>query len=182
MDSSPEFRQGSPPREPDDDDMNEKPHRSSRRSSETSVRDSMQEPASNPTIDEKSRISRDGSQYQPADEERRGPAGADSNDPERGSPAVVVTVSRTPSVASQAIPRAQRRGLFGRFGILPEVERPYEYPNKVKWFITFIVALAGAGAPVGSSLIWRMYTCTHTHNSQARIPWANQHARCSCHE
>ncbi|KAJ2896419.1 MFS multidrug resistance transporter [Zalerion maritima] len=40
-----------------------------------------------------------------------------------------------------------RRGLFGRFGIIPEVQNPYEYPNKTKWALTLIVALAGAGAP-----------------------------------
>ncbi|GAB1313897.1 Putative quinidine resistance [Madurella fahalii] len=50
------------------------------------------------------------------------------------------------------IPRADRRGLLGRFTLIPEIERPYEYKNSTKWMITAIVALAAAGAPMGSSI------------------------------
>ncbi|KAK4151427.1 hypothetical protein C8A00DRAFT_35913 [Chaetomidium leptoderma] len=51
-----------------------------------------------------------------------------------------------------AVPRAQRRGLLGRFTVIPEVENPYEYKNSTKWTITAIVALAAAAAPMGSSI------------------------------
>ena len=53
------------------------------------------------------------------------------------------------------IPRAQRRGLFGRFSLLAEVEEPKHYPRKTKWFITFIVAFAAIAAPMGSAIIFR---------------------------
>ena len=53
------------------------------------------------------------------------------------------------------VPRLQRRGLFGQFTLLAEVENPKLYPRKTKWFITFIVAVAGATAPMGSSIFFR---------------------------
>jgi hypothetical protein len=59
--------------------------------------------------------------------------------------------SKTSSTRSRSlaiVPRSKRRGLFGRFSIIPEVERPYDYPNKTKWFITFIIALAAAVSDV----------------------------------
>jgi len=65
--------------------------------------------------------------------------------------------SRTSSIRSRPltiVPRSQRRGLLGRLSIIPEVERPYDYTNKTKWLITFIVALAAAAAPLGSAIFW----------------------------
>ncbi|KAL2264702.1 hypothetical protein VTJ83DRAFT_7212 [Remersonia thermophila] len=67
------------------------------------------------------------------------------------------TSNRPPSRRSTytntiAVPRAQRRGLFGRFAIIPEVERPYDYKTGTKWTITAIVALAAAAAPMGSGI------------------------------
>ena len=53
------------------------------------------------------------------------------------------------------VPRAQRRGLFGRFSILAEVEEPKHYARRAKWFITFIIALAAIAAPLGSAIILR---------------------------
>ncbi|KAL9588037.1 MAG: hypothetical protein Q9203_003156 [Teloschistes exilis] len=49
--------------------------------------------------------------------------------------------------------KAQRRGLFGRFTVLAEVEEPKDYAQGTKWFITFIVALAAVAAPLGSAII-----------------------------
>ncbi|CAF9915250.1 MAG: hypothetical protein HETSPECPRED_002341 [Heterodermia speciosa] len=51
------------------------------------------------------------------------------------------------------IPRSKRQGLFARFCLLAEVEEPKHYPRRTKWFITFIIALAAAAAPLGSSII-----------------------------
>ena len=53
------------------------------------------------------------------------------------------------------VPRAKRRGLFGRFTFVAEVEKPMHYPRKVKWFITFNVAFAAIAAPMGSAIIFR---------------------------
>jgi hypothetical protein len=56
------------------------------------------------------------------------------------------------------VPRSKRRGLLGRFAIIPEVERPHEYGNGTKWAITAIVALAAAAAPVGSAIFYRRFS------------------------
>jgi hypothetical protein len=60
-------------------------------------------------------------------------------------------LSRTLSI----VPRSKRRGLLGRFSIIPEVDRPYDYANNTKWLITLIVALAAAAAPLGSAIFFR---------------------------
>ena len=53
------------------------------------------------------------------------------------------------------VPASKRRGLFGRFTLLAEVQEPKHYSRRIKWFITFIVALAGVAAPMGSGIIFR---------------------------
>lgn len=58
------------------------------------------------------------------------------------------------------IPHSQRRGLFGRFTILAEVDEPKLYSRNVKWFITFVVAMAAIAAPLGSTIIFRKWVCT----------------------
>ncbi|KAL1866648.1 hypothetical protein Plec18167_008980 [Paecilomyces lecythidis] len=52
------------------------------------------------------------------------------------------------------VPRSKRRGLFAQFTLLAEVENPKAYPRRTKWFITFIVAVAAAAAPMGSSIFF----------------------------
>ncbi|KIW08786.1 uncharacterized protein PV09_00721 [Verruconis gallopava] len=51
------------------------------------------------------------------------------------------------------VPRNERRGLFARFSLVPEVTQPVLYPRKTKWVITTIVALAAFAAPVGSAIV-----------------------------
>ncbi|CAG8953967.1 hypothetical protein HYFRA_00009066 [Hymenoscyphus fraxineus] len=58
----------------------------------------------------------------------------------------------TQSQALSVISRSKRRGLFGRFTIVPEVENPYEYKRSTKWGITLVIALAAAAAPLGSAI------------------------------
>lgn len=75
-------------------------------------------------------------------------------------PTLTHTKSRTSSIRSRAvtiIQRSKRRGLLGRYGLVPEVARPIEYARKTKWTITMIVALAAAAAPQGSAIFFRMY-------------------------
>lgn len=67
------------------------------------------------------------------------------------------TYSNTSEPSPAVVPRLKRRGLFGQFTLLAEVENPKTYPRKTKWFITFIVAVAGATAPMGSSIFFREY-------------------------
>ena len=57
------------------------------------------------------------------------------------------------------VPRSRRRGLFGRFTLLIEVEEPRHYPRRTKWFITFNIALAAVAAPLGSAIIFREPSC-----------------------
>lgn len=61
----------------------------------------------------------------------------------------------TEGEAPTMVPRSKRRGLFGQFTLLAEVENPKTYPRKTKWFITFVVAVAAAAAPLGSSIFFR---------------------------
>ncbi|KAI1104474.1 MFS general substrate transporter [Jackrogersella minutella] len=70
-------------------------------------------------------------------------------------------MERTRSQASSArsgplsiVPRLKRRGLLAQLTLIPEVERPYEYPNKIKWAITAFVAMAACAAPMGSSIFF----------------------------
>ncbi|KAH8671695.1 major facilitator superfamily domain-containing protein [Xylariales sp. PMI_506] len=55
---------------------------------------------------------------------------------------------------SEQIPRSQRRGLFGRFTIIPEVVDPRAYSNGTKWLMTVIAAIAGATSSTGSSIFY----------------------------
>ena len=66
----------------------------------------------------------------------------------------VATLARTVSRAPTVVPRSKRRGLFGRFAVLPEIERPYDYQDKTKWLITLVIALSAAGGPMGSSILY----------------------------
>ncbi|KAJ5770012.1 uncharacterized protein N7511_002063 [Penicillium nucicola] len=52
------------------------------------------------------------------------------------------------------VARWKRRGLFGQLALVAEVENPKTYTRRMKWFITFIVALAGSTAPLGSAIFF----------------------------
>lgn len=54
-----------------------------------------------------------------------------------------------------AIPRLKRRGLFGQVALVAEVEDPRTYSRHMKWFISFVVALAAIATPLGSSIFFR---------------------------
>lgn len=85
-----------------------------------------------------------------------GPGADPGADPEQ--PVQRRAASRASSSRSRAVTvvaRSHRRGLLGRFCLLPEVTRPYDYDRRTKWFITFLVALAAGAAPVGSSIFYR---------------------------
>lgn len=78
--------------------------------------------------------------------------------------------SNSSSVRSRpmsVIPRSKRRGLLGRFTIIPEVERPIEYKRKQKWLITMFVALAAAAAPMGSAIFYRRFYKPISHMASA---------------
>ncbi|KAI1773363.1 major facilitator superfamily transporter multidrug resistance [Hypoxylon cercidicola] len=62
--------------------------------------------------------------------------------------------SSTRSRPLSIVPRLKRRGLLAQLTLVPEVDRPYDYPNKVKWAITAFVALAACAAPMGSAIFY----------------------------
>jgi multidrug resistance protein len=82
---------------------------------------------------------------------------------DEGHDAQVATPHRSRSRAQSSIrsirkdavvvPRGERRGLFARLAVIAEVTEPHDYTNKRKWMITFVVAVAAAAAPMGSSII-----------------------------
>ncbi|KAM5352486.1 hypothetical protein ACJ41O_005209 [Fusarium nematophilum] len=62
--------------------------------------------------------------------------------------------SSTRSRALSIVPRSKRRGLFGSLTVVPEISYPPDYKNSTKWGLTFIVALATAAAPLGSTIVY----------------------------
>ena len=78
-----------------------------------------------------------------------------TNDESTGKPDSVAAKEDDVCPVPNKIPRSQRRGLFGRFTIIAEVDEPKLYPRKIKWFITFVIACAAIAAPLGSTIIFR---------------------------
>ncbi|KAH0845761.1 Major Facilitator Superfamily protein [Fonsecaea pedrosoi] len=73
------------------------------------------------------------------------------HDVEIGQAALTRTI--TPKRPVVKVPRSERRGLFARFCVMAEVTEPTDYSNSIKWFITFVVAITAAAAPVASAII-----------------------------
>lgn len=63
----------------------------------------------------------------------------------------------------EIIPRSERRGLMGRFSLIPEVVRPRTYKNQTKWLMTLIVSFAAITSSTGSSIFYRKYPPYNTH-------------------
>ncbi|KAI9038597.1 uncharacterized protein KD926_010642 [Aspergillus affinis] len=78
------------------------------------------------------------------------PLDIEQKDEEADRPPISEAEQKEPVV----VPRLKRRGLFGQLTLLAEIENPKTYARKTKWFITFIVAVAGATAPMGSSIFF----------------------------
>ncbi|KAF5023973.1 hypothetical protein F66182_3959 [Fusarium sp. NRRL 66182] len=65
--------------------------------------------------------------------------------------------SRASSLRSRnpaAVPRPKRRGLFAGVTLVPEITYPPDYRNSTKWWLTGIIALATAAAPLGSTIVY----------------------------
>ena len=102
-----------------------------------------------PGLDEK--IERDSSHDGSQSESQHAPTESSSKQDD-----VEKAETELPDPQCVKVPRSQRRGLFGRFAILAEVEEPKHYSRRTKWYITFVVALAAIAAPMGSAIIFRM--------------------------
>lgn len=91
------------------------------------------------------------SDLQSVSPEDRPPQAFEGKDEEDSAPSYSSNTDRDTAVV---VPRLSRRGLFGQFTLLAEVENPKTYSRRKKWFITFIVAWAGATAPMGSAILF----------------------------
>lgn len=60
-------------------------------------------------------------------------------------------------VAIEVVPRSERRGLFGRFSLIPEIANPQDYSNGTKWTMTIILAFAAATSATGTSIFYREF-------------------------
>lgn len=67
------------------------------------------------------------------------------------------------ALSVKKVPRSRRAGLFGRFTILYEAEEPKDYPRKIKWTITLIIAICAVAAPMGSAIILRNQQPIHPY-------------------
>ena len=74
---------------------------------------------------------------------------------DQGKHDVEAAQREVPHPAPVKVSHSRRRGLFGRFTIVAEVDEPKHYPRRTKWFITFVIALAAVAAPLGSAIIFR---------------------------
>ncbi|KAA8911508.1 hypothetical protein TRICI_003795 [Trichomonascus ciferrii] len=57
-----------------------------------------------------------------------------------------------PREGEDIVPFKERRGLFSSVVLIKERRDARNFPRKVKWFITFMIALAAMVAPMGSSI------------------------------
>jgi hypothetical protein len=55
------------------------------------------------------------------------------------------------------VPKSQRRGFCATLATLAEIEDPYQYSTKKKWFIVFLAAYLAAAAPLGSAIFFRTH-------------------------
>ena len=55
------------------------------------------------------------------------------------------------------VPKSERRGLFEQFTWILEFKNPRVYDKRIKWCITYIVAVAAAAAPMGSTIFFRKW-------------------------
>ncbi|OQE10357.1 hypothetical protein PENVUL_c004G07436 [Penicillium vulpinum] len=52
------------------------------------------------------------------------------------------------------VPRSERRGLLGRFSLVPEITNPRDYGNGIKWAMTVVVSFAAITSSTGSSIFF----------------------------
>ncbi|KAJ3501024.1 hypothetical protein NM208_g17021 [Fusarium decemcellulare] len=75
-------------------------------------------------------------------------------DTRRSAKRVQSRASSTRSRPLSIVPRSKRRGLFGSLTVVPEITYPPDYKSSTKWGLTFIIALATAAAPLGSTVVY----------------------------
>lgn len=68
------------------------------------------------------------------------------------------------------VARKDRRGLFARFTVVAEVTDPYAYSRAMKWWLTFVISVAGSAAPMATSIILpALVDITRDFNSTATV-------------
>lgn len=61
--------------------------------------------------------------------------------------------SNASSTKLKRVPASEKRGLFGRFAMIPEYQDARDYPKSVKLTIVFVVAFAAITGPMGTSIM-----------------------------
>ncbi len=102
-----------------------------------------------------------------------GAGSSDGNNLEASGPATKPESIRRQPVK---VPRFKRRGLFGGFTVIAEVEEPKDYPDRIKWVITSVVGTAAVAAPLGSTIIFRESStaaniCTGDYLCPLQLPY-----------
>ncbi|KAG7665610.1 uncharacterized protein J8A68_000816 [[Candida] subhashii] len=62
-------------------------------------------------------------------------------------------ISRTTSIATNRVPRKDRRGLLAQLVLIPEYQDARDYPTNVKYLIITIIAFASITGPMGTSIM-----------------------------
>lgn len=75
------------------------------------------------------------------------------------SPGKVEPTASTIGPEVIVVPRSERRGLLGRFSVIPEITNPREYGKGTKWAMTVIVSFAAITSSTGSSIFFRGCYC-----------------------
>ncbi|EGD84543.1 hypothetical protein H112_08250 [Trichophyton rubrum D6] len=111
------------------------------------------------------------SEYAPVTSEKGSQVSIDNGEPDQPLDEAAVQLTRTNSyIPAVVVPRGRRRGLFGSLTLLSEVENPKHYNRKSKWFITFVVAVAAAAAPMGSAIFLPgLGDVARTYNTTATV-------------
>jgi hypothetical protein len=94
----------------------------------------------------------------------KGKAETDENGDGNGDGGVAKRVrSLASSIRSRhaiPVPTEKRRGLFPWLSLVPEVDRPHDYDNGIKWMLTLFVAVAACAGPMGSAIFYREFQDT----------------------
>lgn len=61
--------------------------------------------------------------------------------------------------------------------LIPRVDNPYDYSNRQKWFITTIVTIAAAAAPMGAAMFYRK---AWSRRRRCSVERANNSAQLLC--
>lgn len=97
-------------------------------------------------------------------------AGHDHQTPPHRERSRALSSARSTRREAVQVARKDRRGLFARFAVVAEVTEPYAYSRPLKWWLTFVISVAGSAAPMASSIILpALVDIAHDFDSTATV-------------